>query len=155
MTSRRASFLAAAALAFGTGFWSLTALASDLVNSLTSQLGVSQEQAMGGSGAIFDYAKNELSADDFSLVADAVPDMDSLLAAAPKSGDGLTGALSSGLPSVGGSSDSLGSLAALAGPFGDLGLSPDMVSKFVPVVLDYVQSSGGQAAMEALKGALL
>jgi hypothetical protein len=34
-------------------------------------------------------------------------------------------------------------------------MSPDMVQKFVPVVLDYVNSEGGATAMKLLQGALL
>ena len=54
----------------------------------------------------------------------------------------------------GGASDSLGGLSSLAGPFASLGMSPDMVGKFVPTILDYVQSTGGTDAFTLLKGAL-
>lgn len=47
-----------------------------------------------------------------------------------------------------------GGLASLAGSFKSLGLSPDMAGKFAKEALSYVQSSGGDAAMKLLEGAL-
>ena len=49
----------------------------------------------------------------------------------------------------------LGGLAALAGPFSELGLSPEMAAEFLPIVLDYVGNTGGSPAMGLLQGALL
>ena len=34
-------------------------------------------------------------------------------------------------------------------------MSPDMISQFVPIVLDYVQSTGGDKVMGLMQGALL
>jgi hypothetical protein len=76
-----------------------------------------------------------------------VPGIDSLISAAPQTG-GLTGKASSLL---GGSTSSM---AGLADSFSKLGLAPDMVNQFVPVILDFVQSEGGQQAMTLLKSAL-
>jgi hypothetical protein len=45
-------------------------------------------------------------------------------------------------------------MANLADSFSKLGLAPDMVNQFVPVILDFVQSEGGQQAMTLLKSAL-
>ena len=125
-------------------------LAADLVSMLTQNLGVTQQQAKGGAGAIFDYAKGKLSADDFSKVAAAVPGMDSLLSAAPAAG----GAASS-LSKLSGGAGSPGGLSSLAEPFSKLGMNPDMVGKFVPEILSYVKSSGGDAVMKILQGALM
>ncbi len=59
----------------------------------------------------------------------------------------------SGMPT--GAGGAMGNLGALGGSFEQLGMSPDMVQKFVPVVLDYVNSQGGTSAMQLLQGALL
>jgi Protein of unknown function VcgC/VcgE (DUF2780) len=123
---------------------------SKLIGSLVDQLGVSKEQATGGSGAVFKEAKNNMSPGDYSQLLNAVPGIDSLISSAPKTG-GLTGKASSLLS---GSSGSAGGMAALADSFGKLGLSPDMVNQFVPVILDFVQSEGGKQAMGLLKNAL-
>ena len=124
---------------------------SKLIGSLVDTLGVSEEQAAGGAGAVFKEAKNNMSPVDYSQLLDAVPGIDSLISAAPQAG-GLAGKASSLL---GGSAGSVGGMAALADSFSKLGLSPDMVNQFVPVILDFVQSEGGQQAMTLLKSALI
>jgi hypothetical protein len=123
----------------------------DIVQMLTSQLGISGEQATGGAGAIFGYAKDNLSADDFASIAKGIPGMDGLLAMAPEPeyAPALGGKVG-GLP--GGADTSVGGLAGLASSFESLGLNADMVSKFVPIVSDYVGSVSGDQAMALLKG---
>jgi len=124
--------------------------AADLVSMLTQNLGVTPQQAQGGAGAIFGYAKGKLSAGDFSQVAAAVPGMDSLLSAAP-----ATTASASSLTKLPGGAGSLGGLSSLAEPFSKLGMNPDMVGKFVPEILSFVKSSGGDGVMKILQGALM
>ena len=117
---------------------------NDLVKSLSKDLSIKPEQAAGGAGSIFNYAKGKLSAGDWAKVASAVPGMDGLLAAAPKADtSGAMGALTS-----------LGGIAALAGPFKTLGLSPDMVGKMIPQILTYVQGKGGDATKNLLANVL-
>ena len=129
----------------------VSAETSKLIGSLVDTLGVSEEQATGGAGAVFKEAKNNMSSGDYSQLLKAVPGIDSLISGAPEAG-GLAGKASSLL---GGSSGSMKGMAALADSFGKLGLAPDMVNQFVPVILDFVQSEGGQQAMGLLKNALL
>ena len=123
---------------------------SKLIGSLVDKLGVSKEQAAGGSGAVFKEAKNNMSPGDYSQLLNAVPGIDSLVGAAPETG-GLAGKASSLL---GGSSGTASGMAGLADSFSKLGLSPDMVNEFVPVILDFVNSEGGKQAMTLLKNAL-
>lgn len=125
-----------------------------LVDLLVAKLGVTAPQAEGGAGSIFQLAKSNLSMDDFSSIAKTVPGMDSLLAAAPKETGGTTGALKGMSSMLGSSAGKLGGLAGLTGSFEKLGLGGDMVGKFVPVVLDYVNGKGGASVMNLLKGAL-
>jgi hypothetical protein len=124
---------------------------SKLIGSLVDSLGVSEQQATGGAGAVFREAKDNMSPGDYTQLLDTVPGIDSLISAAPEAG-GLAGKASSLL---GGSAGSVKGMTALADSFGKLGLSPDMVNQFVPVILDFVQSEGGQQAMELVKNALL
>lgn len=135
----------------------------DLVGMLTSQLGVSEEQAAGGAGSLFGFAKGQMTPGDFDAVSSALPEVDGLMGAAPAGGSGLLGSSSSllGGSSLGGSSSGgsagglggLGDMAGVASSFSDLGMSPDMVNEFVPVILDYAQSAGGEQTMQLLKGA--
>ena len=123
-----------------------------LVDLLTSQLGVTKNQAEGGAGSIFQSAKQNLSVEDFSSIAKAVPGIDKMLGAAPKMG-GSSSSLGSISSMMG--SNKLGGMAGLASSFEKLGLSGDMVDKFMPIILDYVNKNGGEHAMNLLKGALL
>ena len=122
-----------------------------LIGQLVDLLGVTRPQAEGGAGAVFQQAKSNMSAGDFSQLSSALPGIDSLIKAAPESGGGLAGKASSML---GSSSTSLTGLSALTDSFSKLGLAPDMVDKYVNVILEYAQSEGGQQAMTLLKSAL-
>jgi len=124
-----------------------------LVGLLTKNLGVTEEQGKGGAGAIFNMAKEKLGAEDFGKVADAVPEMDILLKAAPKTG-GLGSAIGDKTSFLGGSVGKLTGLASLAGPFSQLGMKSDMIGKFVPIILSYVQSKGGDSVKGLLAGVL-
>ncbi len=128
--------------------------ASALVGMLVDNLGVTQPQATGGAGAIFNQAKQSLSPGDFMKVSDGLPGIDSLISAAPKS-SGLTGSLSKGASSMlGGSSGSVQGVASLADSFSSLGLSPDMVGKFTDIVMKYADQTGGKEIMGLLQSAL-
>ena len=126
---------------------------SELVGQLSQQLSVTPAQAAGGAGTLFGLAKSRLSAADFGKIAAVVPGMNGLLKAAPSSNSPAGGAselsgLSGSLP--GGA----GGLASAAQSFQKLGLSPDMVGKFVPILTQFVQSKGGAGVASLLSGAL-
>jgi hypothetical protein len=118
----------------------------ELVGMLTKNLNVTPKQATGGAGALFNLAKSRLKPDQFSQVAAAVPGMDGLLKAAPSAG-GLS-ALGGALPGA------AGGLAPAAAAFQKLGLSPDMVAKFVPLLTQFVGSKGGANVASLLAGVL-
>jgi hypothetical protein len=151
----RTSILLKVALVICIGVFSISgpvfADTSKLIGSLTDLLGVNKEQATGGAGAVFREAKNNMSAGDYSQLLSAIPGIDSLIQAAPQV-SGLAGKATS---LFGGSSGSIQGLSALTDSFAKLGLSPEMVNKYVDVVLDFVQSEAGQQAMTMLKSALI
>jgi hypothetical protein len=123
----------------------------ELVGQLTKELPITQEQAVGGSGAIFGLAKSRMKPEEFGKVSSAVPGMDGLLAAAPQSPLGAAsplGSIGSALPG------GVGGLAPLAGSFKSLGLSPDMAAKFIPVLTNFVGAKGGAGTASLLTGAL-
>ena len=121
----------------------------DLIGSLTKELNVTPAQATGGAGTLFNLAKSKLSADDFSKVSKAVPGMEGLLKAAPKpKSDSPLDSMASALPG------NAGGLASAASSFKSLGLSPSMAEKFVPVMTQYVQKTGGSSVASLLSGVL-
>jgi hypothetical protein len=133
----------------------LTKTASpELIGQLTKTLSITPAQATGGAGTLFGLAKSRLSPADFSKVADSVPGIDSLIKSAPAaSKNSVINSLSESANSVPGAGG-LGSLAAAAGPFKKLGMSPEMAAKFVPVLTKFVESKGGSGAASLLGGAL-
>lgn len=134
-----------------------------LTDMLVQQLGVTTPQATGGAGAIFGLAKSKMSPENFATVAGGVPDMDTLLAAAPSVGAAtggmsaagdVVGGLPGGAGALGGGAGGLGSLAGLAGSFSSLGMGADLVGQFVPVCVQHVQTSAGPEAAGLLQAAL-
>lgn len=124
----------------------------ELVGDLSKQLSVTPAQATGGAGTLFNLAKSRLSPTNFSKISSVVPGMSGLLKAAPAASSSMGGvslsSLSGALPG------SASGLASAATSFQKLGLSPDMVGKFVPVLTQFVQAKGGSTVASLLSGAL-
>lgn len=129
---------------------------SGLVNLLVQKLGITKQQAQGGAGALFNLAKEKLSPQEFGQVAGTVPEMDGLLQASPQKSEGLTDMMGKGSSLFGGGLEQKADSAMnVTSAFTQLGMSPDMVNQFVPVILDFVQSKGGDTVKNLLAGALL
>lgn len=126
---------------------------NELITQLVSQLGVQEGQAKGGAGLLLKLAQSKLGG-DFSKVSAAVPGLQDLIKSAPEAGGAgkLLGSLAGALG--GGKAGGLADLASLAGGFSQLKLDPQMISKFVPVILSFVQSKGGQEAVKLLADVL-
>jgi hypothetical protein len=128
----------------------------ELIQQLISRLGVNEGQAKGGAGLIFKLAQEKLNSGEFQQLANAIPGITGLMNSAPEPGaeGGLMGSIGSAAANFGGlggkKMESLGNLSQLAGGFSQLGLSADMVGRFLPIVLSFVQSQGG----DSLKGLL-
>ena len=98
-----------------------------LISTLTSGLGVSPEQAVGGTGAMMGLAQNKLSPDQLGSITSAVPGLGDVTKAAG--------------PLLGGTS--LNSLAGVQSAFSKLGMSPEMVGKFAPIIGDAISKGAG------------
>lgn len=125
----------------------------ELLEMLTNQLGISDEQARGGAGLIFKLVKDKLDAGEFGQIAELVPDIDSMISAAPRESTGLLSALSSLAASMG-LGEKLGNLSSLASGFKNLDMDAGMASKFVPIVMSFVQEKGGDTAKQLLEKVL-
>jgi hypothetical protein len=128
-------------------------MAMELVDQLVKNLGISEEAAKGGSGLIFNLAKEKLGAGDFGKVAGALPGIGDLMKSAPESG-GLLGGIGKLASGLGGGAGQLGNLASLAGGFSKLGLDSGMIGKFIPIILAFAQSKGGDVVKSLLQKAL-
>ena len=123
----------------------------ELIQQLTQNLGINEDQAKGGAGLLFKLAKDKLAGGDFTKVTKALPGIDSLINSAP--GGGLGAALG-GLTSALGGGDKLAGLAGLAGGFSNLNMDSGLIAKFIPIVLSFAQSKGGDLIKNLLAGVL-
>ena len=131
----------------------------ELIQQLAQGLNIQEEQAQGGAGLLFKMAQEKLGDNDFAQVANVVPGISGLIGAAPAAGGGgrLAGALGGLAGAMGGGGGAMGNvatMAAVAGGFSKLGLNPGMATKFVPIILSFVQNKGGDGVMNILAGAL-
>jgi len=131
-----------------------TAVQGSLTDTLVKKLSISNEQAQGGAGALFQLAKSKLDAGQFAELSKAVPEMDSLLSAAPKPSGAISGLAQGASSALGEANKAYGNLAGLAPAFKALNLSPDSVDEFVPVVVDYVSAKSGAVTANMLQSAL-
>ena len=127
----------------------------DLITQLVDALGITDKQAEGGVGALFNNAKENLSTEDFNKASDAVPGVEKYMAETPStdSGSDAGGLLkSSGLSSLGGSASKIRSMAGLADSFSKLGMNTETMTKFIPIVTDFMESKAGSGVAGLLKG---
>lgn len=101
-----------------------------LVKNLTTNLGVTPTQAVGGSAALLNDAKKDMKPADFQALTTKMPQVGTLLAAAPAT----TGTVQS--------------------QFSALGMKPEMIGKFTPFLLEYVKSGTTPGMMNLVQAAL-
>lgn len=131
---------------------SLSSLASsassggDLVKDLMKGAQVDEKQAMGGAGALFEMAQENLSKEDFEEVGKAVPEMEKMLDMVPNVG-GKTSML-------GTAATTLTGMPKVQAAFKKLGISEDKVALFTPVIVNYVEKNGSKLLGSKLSKAL-
>jgi hypothetical protein len=123
----------------------------DLVNHLVETLGITETQAKGGTGLIMRVAQQKLNSGDFNQIANTIPGLNNLIKTAPEI-TGTEKALRTATGTTGGKVT--GNLTTIAGGFTKLGMDTGMITKFIPVVLTYVQSTGGNTTRSILEKVL-
>jgi len=125
----------------------------ELINQLTKTLGITEDQAKAGAGSVFAMAQDKLESSEFSQVSQAIPEVSDLMKFAPKS-ESPIGAIADLAPNLGGGLSSMGNLANLTGSFSKIGLNSDMIAKFLPIILSFVTSRGGNPVSNILSKVL-
>ncbi|ABE56773.1 conserved hypothetical protein [Shewanella denitrificans OS217] len=123
--------------------------AQGLLSNVMSQLNLNQAQAQGGLGSLLTLAKSQLGQQDFASISQQIPNMDTLLAAAPNlsKSSGMSGLLSK----VGGNlGNSLQGGAMVYDSFEKLGIPKDMIVPMVEIAKTYLQSQDGGATADLL-----
>lgn len=128
----------------------MVSTAMELLPAITQNLGVSDQQASGGLGSLFQLAQNTLGEGDFSTLSDAVPNMQDLLGAAPEvAGEASEGGLVGNLMNTASQySDTVKTANTVMKQFEALGLDPAMIPQYVKVVNDFLQSTSGQQTVD-------
>lgn len=124
----------------------------ELVKLLVDRLGVDSKQALGGVGSIFALAQQRMNPEDFMQLSGNIPDMDRYLAAVPSPASSFR--LGGAERAMTGEAGRFGRLAALSGPFRDLGMGVEMIDRFVPLLLLHLREQSGPAVVSLLQNAL-
>lgn len=124
-----------------------------LVDMLSGSLNINSAQAAGGMGAILNYVKAHVSAEQFSQLSQSLPGVEGLVAQMPDinklssvSSEGFSGLLDQ----VAQYSDSLKSINDVKKQFEALGLKPEMVTSFITTAQSYLDTEQGQQAKQVL-----
>lgn len=113
--------------------------ANGLVETLGQRLNISDEQAIGGVGALLGLAANRLDPGDSAQLQQRMPGLGQLSAGTLDGGLGGLGGL------IGGASQLLGGIQNLQDVdqvFNVLGMNQGMVGQFAGVMLDYLVQQG-------------
>lgn len=130
---------------------------ANLLNTLGSELKITPEQAIGGTGALMGLARNQLSGSDYEQLTKAVPGLDML------SGDNALGGLAGLGDLLGKSGESSALSNALGGnvkngtdlnnAFSALGMDTGMIGQFAPLILQYLGQQGvAGSLLQSLSG---
>ncbi len=123
----------------------------ELVDMLTRNLGVNGAQAEGGAAVLFKAARDKLGGAEFDQLLGGLPGLGDLMKKAPASGGGLGGMLGGLASAVGGNA---GLIATIVGGFGKLGLTTDHAKKFVPVIIQFLNTKVGPDVVSKLEKTL-
>lgn len=107
---------------------------NSLVNSLSSSLGVTPTQAIGGTAVLLNSAKGKMEPSQYTELMNKTP--------------GLGDILSSGAAS------SLLGNTSVGDQFKILGMDPALVKQFSPIILEYAKGYVSPSVASALLGAL-
>lgn len=145
----------------------VTPQAGALLETLSSQLNVTNEQAVGGAGALLALAKNQLTGNEARQLDQSVPGLEKLtdsklldqlgsLKAPINKGttdnarglsDPLTAQAEAGTQRLGSLQGQIHSKNDVNKTFTALGMDHTMVDKFIPVMQDYLGKQGVDAAL--------
>lgn len=125
-----------------------------LLNSVTSNLGVTNEQAKGGMAALVNYAKQNVSEEQFAMLAEKVPGLDSVMKYLPVVKEASSGGLSGLMDKAASYNESLGQLNQLNKQFETLGLDTAMIKGYADQASQYLDTPKGQEAKKLLADSL-
>ena len=110
---------------------------ADIASELATRCGISTEAAQRGLGVVLALLKSKLPEETFSKISSAVPNADSMMAAAADISEpsgGMMEVVKGALGKIfGGGTD------ALLAKFANLGLTPEQIHEFIPKVMEFLK----------------
>ncbi|MFT6267888.1 MAG: hypothetical protein ACJAVV_000693 [Alphaproteobacteria bacterium] len=125
-----------------------------MLNSVTSNLGVTSEQAQGGMAALINYAKQNVSEEQFAMLAEKVPGLDSVMQYLPIVKEASSSGLGGLMEKAASYNESLGQLNQLNKQFESLGLDTGMIKGYAEQATQYLDTPEGQDAKKLLTDSL-
>ena len=126
-----------------------------LLESVTSNLGVTSEQAKGGIAALVNYAKQNISEEQFAMLTEKVPGLDSVMQYLPMVKEASAGGFGGLLDKAASFSDSFSQLNDLNKQFESIGLDTAMIKGYATQATQYLDTPEGQEAKKLLTDGFL
>jgi hypothetical protein len=124
---------------------------ADMISSVSESVGIDKSQAEGSLASIFNYAKENISAEQFSGLSDSLPGLDSLMGEVPDISEMASeGGLSGLMDKAANYNDSLKAVNELKKQFETLGLTPEMITQVVNSAQAYLDTDEGKKIKEQL-----
>ncbi|QDT00704.1 DUF2780 domain-containing protein [Adhaeretor mobilis] len=123
---------------------------SDLIATIVDQLGVTDEQAAGGMGAILSLPVERLDRDDLVTLADAIPGFSDIVGKSPV----FDAAVPHWLATLSRWCGGLGAMRQVGPVFSSLGLTYDLIDKFTVILREFLAHQPNEKALRTLEKAL-
>lgn len=121
---------------------------TELIQEIISKVGVNQDQAEGGLGAVLTFAKEQLNSDTFSKITEQVGGTDEImqkfsnLSNSESGGMNLGGLLGSATSALGINTGDLGGMTSIISNLSSLDMDMDTLKKFVPIISKFLEQKG-------------
>ena len=127
----------------------------DMISSVSKSVGIDEYQAKGSLASIFNYAKENISGEQFDGLSNSLPGLDSLIGSVPDISqmtpeNGLAGLMDK----AANYNDSLKAVNELKKQFAALGLEPKMIMQVINSAQAYLDTNEGQKTKQQLIQAL-
>ena len=124
---------------------------ADMISSVSESVGIDKSQAEGSLASVFNYAKENISAEQFSGLSNSLPGLDSLMGSVPDISEMTSeGGLGGLMDKAANYNDSLKAVNELKKQFEALGLSSEMIMKVVDSAKAYLDTDEGQKIKQQL-----
>jgi hypothetical protein len=128
---------------------------TDMISSVSESVGIDKSQAKGSLASVFNYAKENISGEQFSGLRNSLPGLNSLMGAVPDISEITSeGGLAGLMDKAANYNDSLKAVNELKKQFAALGLKPEMIMQVINSANAYLDTDEGQIAKQQLMQAL-